>query len=218
MYICIHIFNYMELAPFFEIFRQNILNTTWLEIVAVGFGLASVWFARRENILVYPTGIVSVLIYVYICFFAKLYADMGINFFYFLMSVYGWYMWTRKDTHKQKLKITRNSFTGHLLSLVSVVVLFFTLSYILRNYTDSDVPWWDSLTTAIFIVAMWLMARKKIDNWSAWMVGNLISIPLYFYKGLVFTSFQYTVFLVLAIAGYIEWDRKLKAKAAALAA
>ncbi len=208
----------MDLASFFEIFRQNVLNTTWLEITAVSFGLASVWFAKKENILVYPTGIVSVLIYVYICYFAKLYADMGINFFYFLMSVYGWYMWTRKDKQREKLKITRCGFGGHMFNIVSGLLLFFLLSYILRNYTDSDVPWWDSLTTAIFIVAMWLMAQKKIDNWTAWMAGNLISIPLYFYKGLVFTSFQYTVFLVLAIAGYIEWDRKLKAKAPAMSA
>ncbi len=205
----------MDLASFFEIFRLNVLNTTWLEITAVGFGLASVWLAKKENILVYPTGIVSVLIYVYICFFAKLYADMGINFFYFLMSVYGWYMWTRKDDRREKLKITRCGLPGRLFNIISGLLLFFLLSYILRNYTDSDVPWWDSLTTAIFIVAMWLMARKKIDHWTAWMAGNLISIPLYFYKGLVFTSFQYAVFLLLAIAGYIEWDRKLKEKVAA---
>ncbi|TVR70890.1 MAG: nicotinamide riboside transporter PnuC [Marinilabiliales bacterium] len=203
---------------FFEIFWQNILNTTWLEITAVLFGLLSVWFAKKENILVYPTGIVSVLIYVYICFFAKLYADMGINFFYFLMSVYGWYMWTRKDPGSERLKITRSSIPEQIFCILSGVLLFFLLSYILRNFTDSDVPWWDSLTTAIFIVAMWLMARKKIDNWTAWMAGNLISVPLYFYKGLVFTSFQYLVFLILAIAGYIEWDRKLRARARAVPA
>ncbi len=200
----------MEEASFFEIFLQNLLNTSLLEIVAVTFGMASVWFAKKENILVYPTGIVSVLIYVYICFFAKLYADMGINFFYFLMSVYGWYNWTRKDLQRKVLEITRSNWLEHFFNMAAGVLMFFILSYVLKKYTDSDVPYWDSLTTAIFIVAMWLMARKKIDNWTAWIAGNIISIPLYFYKGLVFTSFQYIVFLILAILGYIEWDKKLK--------
>lgn len=200
----------MDTSSFFDLFVQNVLNTSWLEIIAVVFGLASVWFARMENILVYPTGIVSVLIFVYICFFAKLYADMGINFFYFLMSVYGWYMWTRKDKSRETLKISRSGWGEHLFNLLAGLAMFLILNYVLRNFTDSDVPLWDSLTTAIFIVAMFLMARKRIDNWTAWMLGNLISIPLYFYKGLVFTSFQYTVFLILAIMGYIEWDRKLK--------
>jgi len=200
-------------SSFFEILWENILNTTLIEIIAVIFGMASVWFAKKENILVYPTGIVSVLIYVYICFFARLYADMGINFFYFLMSVYGWYMWTRKGEARIPLAISRTRWQGHVFNISAGIVMFFILNYVLRNFTDSDVPSWDSLTTAIFIVGMWLMARKKIDNWIAWMLGNLISIPLYFYKGLVFTSFQYIVFLVLAVAGYIEWDRKLRENA-----
>lgn len=201
----------MDEFSFFDLLLQNILNTTWFEIIAVTFGLASVWFAKRENILVYPTGIVSVLIYVYICFFAKLYADMGINFFYFLMSVYGWYIWTRKDSTRSVLKISRCNRVMNLINFSAGIILFILLSYILANFTDSDVPVWDSLTTAIFIVAMWLMARKKVENWIAWMLGNIISIPLYFYKGLVFTSFQYAVFLILAILGYIEWERKLRA-------
>ncbi len=202
----------MEVSSFLDILWQNILNTTWLEIIAVAFGMVSVWLAKKENILVYPTGIISVLIYVYICFFAKLYADMGINFFYFLMSLYGWYMWTRKGVTSPILKISGSRWYGNVLNIFAVIVMFFVLRYLLINYTDSDVPAWDSLTTAIFIVAMWLMARKKIEHWIAWMVGNTISIPLYFYKELVFTSFQYIVFLVLAILGYIEWQKKLQDK------
>jgi nicotinamide mononucleotide transporter len=201
-------------SSFFDILRENILNTTLIEIIAVFFGLASVWFAKKENILVYPTGIISVLIYVYICFFAKLYADMGINFFYFIMSVYGWYMWTRRDESRRTLSISRSGWKEHVVNLASGVVMFIVIYYILANHTDSDVAFWDSLTTAIFIIGMWLMARKKLDNWTAWIIGNTISIPLYFYKGLVFTSFQYTVFLVLAVLGYIEWDRKLKNRSA----
>jgi nicotinamide mononucleotide transporter len=214
MYICTHIFYFMIESNFFDILTENILNTSFIEIIAVFFGLASVWFAKKENILVYPTGIVSVLIYVYICFFARLYADMGINFFYFLMSVYGWYMWTRKDGATRILTISRSKWQEHVVNIAAGTVVFFVIYYILVNHTDSDVAFWDSLTTAIFIIGMWLMARKKLDNWTAWIIGNAISIPLYFYKGLVFTSFQYTVFLVLAVLGYIEWDRKLKARPA----
>ncbi len=202
----------METSSFFYILLQNILNTSLLEIIAVTFGMTSVWFARKENILVYPTGIVSVLIYVYLCFFAKLYADMGINFFYFIMSVYGWYMWTRKDKSIKSLEISRTGITGHFLNLVAGILIFIMISFVLRNYTDSDVPLLDSFTTAVFIIAMWLMARKKVEHWTAWMIGNIVSIPLYFYKGLVFTSFQYVVFLILAVLGYIAWEKKLKAK------
>jgi nicotinamide mononucleotide transporter len=200
----------MESSSLFEIFLQNISQTSLIEIIAVTFGMASVWFAKKESILVYPTGIVSVLIYVYICFFAKLYADMGINFFYFLMSVYGWFMWAGKKAGTDGRSISRTGTGGQIFYVLTGTVFFFILSFILNEYTDSDVPYWDSFTTAVFIIAMWLMARKKIEHWQAWMIGNIVSVPLYFYKGLVFTGFQYIVFLLLAIAGYMEWNKKLK--------
>ncbi len=199
----------MQPHEFFDLFYQNILNSTWLEAMAVLFGLLSVWFAKKENLLVYPTGIISVLIYVYICFFAGLYADMGINFFFFIMSVYGWYNWTRKDQTDHFILITKNTFGQHVLSIVGAIAFFFILQFVLTNYTDSTVPNWDSTTTAIFIIGMWLMALKKIENWIFWIVGDVISIPLYFHKGLVLTSFQFTVFLVIAVLGYFEWRKKL---------
>jgi nicotinamide mononucleotide transporter len=202
----------MDVSPIFNQFLQNLINTSSLELIAVVTGMASVWFARKENILVYPTGIISVLIYVYLCFFAKLYADMGINFFYFIMSVYGWYMWTRKGKILNTLQISQSGRKGQLLYVLAGIVIFLILGFILLNYTDSDVPLWDSFTTAVFIIAMWLMARKKIEHWAAWTIGNLVSIPLYFYKGMVFTSFQYMVFLILAILGYLEWEKRLKSR------
>jgi nicotinamide mononucleotide transporter len=195
-----------------DLLLENIRNTSWLEVTGVGFGLLSVWFAKKENILVFPTGIVSVLIYVYICFHAKLYADMGINFFYFVMSVYGWYKWSRKDDSKQTLTISSMSGKEWVFFLSALVAFFGILSYALVNFTDSNVPYLDSLTTAIFLVSMWLMAIKKIENWLGWIVGDLISIPLYAYKDLVLTSFQFTVFLIIAILGYIEWKKRLAAK------
>lgn len=198
----------MELSVF-QTFYENILASTWLEGVAVIFGLLSVWFAKKENILVYPTGIVSVLIYVYICLTVKLYADMAINAFYFIMSVYGWYKWTRKGADNKVRAISWANSLEWSIAIAGSVLLFFLIGYFLRHYTDSNVPYWDAFTTAIFIIGMWLMAWKKIENWIFWIVGDLASIPLYATKGLVLTSFQYTVFLVLAISGYLEWRRKL---------
>jgi nicotinamide mononucleotide transporter len=198
----------MTLVDAFDILYRNLLDTSILEAVAVVFGILSVWFAKKTNILVFPTGIISVLIYVYICFFAKLYADMGINVVYFVMSVYGWIMWTRKDAHRHVLPISWCSRKDHLISALMLAGFFLVLSYFLSRYTDSNVPVIDSLTTSIFIVGMWLMARKKIENWIYWIIGDVISIPLYFYKDLALTSIQFTVFLVLAILGYLEWRKK----------
>ena len=200
----------MDFNSFWEIFYQNILDTTLLEIIGVFFGILSVWYSKKVNILVYPTGIISVLIYIYICFFAKLYADMGINFVYFVMSIYGWYNWTRKSGGKTVVPISFCSKREHFINLIMFIFFFIGLTYILKNFTDSNVPIWDSLTTAIFIVGMWLMAMKKVENWLFWIIADVISIPLYFYKGLVFTSFQFTIFLILAILGYIEWKQKYK--------
>ena len=199
----------MDLANIFDVFYQNILDTTILEIVAVFFGLLSVWYAKKEDIKVYPTGIISVVIYVYICVGVKLYADMGINFVYFVMSIYGWYAWTKKDASKNILPISFCSKKEHLINLFMFLFFLIVLIYALTNFTDSNVPYWDSFTTAIFIVGMWLMARKKIENWIFWIIGDAISIPLYFYKGLVLTSFQFTIFLIIAVLGYIEWKQKI---------
>jgi nicotinamide mononucleotide transporter len=200
----------MFLTGFFDLFYQNLLQSTWLEAVAVLLGLMSVWYAKKAHILVYPTGIVSVLIYVYLCFYAGLYADMGINFFYFVVSIYGWYKWTRKDQSNMELPISSCNPALHLTGIAATIFFFLVLQYILRHYTDSTVPYVDSFTTAIFIVGMWLMALKKIENWIYWIIGDVVSIPLYFHKDLVLTSFQYFVFLILAILGYLEWQRKLK--------
>jgi len=200
----------MILSGIFDILYQNLVDSSILEAIAVVFGILSVWFAKKENILVFPTGIISVVIYIYICFFAKLYADMGINFVYFIMSIYGWYMWSRKDADKYVLPISSCNAKDHIISSVMLVGFFVGLSYFLTMYTDSNVPIIDSLTTSIFIVGMWLMARKKIENWIYWIIGDIISIPLYFYKDLALTSIQFTVFLVLAILGYLEWRKKLK--------
>jgi len=187
----------------------NILETSWPEVVAVVFGILSVWFARKENIWVYPTGIVNVLIYVYLCFYAGLYADMGINAFYFVMSVFGWYNWSRRDESLHHVPISRLTTKGWLFYMALVAVTYSIIFYVLKHFTDSTVPVYDSFTTSLFIAAMWLMAIKKIENWLFWILGDLLVIPLFATKGLVFTSLQYIVFLVLAVLGFIEWRKRL---------
>lgn len=188
---------------------NNILDTSWLEVIAVFFGILSVWFARKENIWVYPTGILNVLIYVYLCYFSGLYADMGINGFYFIMSVFGWYNWSRRDKSSHHIPISTLNVMQWLGYLLLIVVAFGIIYYTLSNFTDSTVPVADSFTTALFVAGMWLMALKKIENWLFWIVGDLLVIPLFASKGLVFTSVQYVVFLILAILGYIEWRKRL---------
>jgi nicotinamide mononucleotide transporter len=205
----------MDLNSFLELFAENVSNTSVWEIIAVVFGIASVWFARKANILVFPTGIVSTVIYIFICFFARFYADMGINAFYTGMSFYGWYMWTRKDAREKVLPIKWNTNKQQITGVALIPILYvFILGLIwLFNkedvgYMRSYVPYVDSFTTSIFLIAMWFMARKRVENWIYWIAGNIISIPMYFAKGLVFTSFQFSVFLILAIMGFVEWRKR----------
>mgnify|MGYP002653590442 FL=1 len=193
---------------FFTLALEQFYQTTWLEALAVFFGLLSVWYSKQENILVYPTGIVSVLIYVYLCFEYKLYADMGINAYYFIMSVYGWYNWVNtRDDSRTQIPVSWNSRSENHLSILFLVCSFLLIRWVLISYTDSDVPNWDATTTSFALVGMWLMAKKKVENWIAWIITDIISVPLYLYKGLPFTAIQFLIFTGLAFWGYFAWKK-----------
>jgi nicotinamide mononucleotide transporter len=194
----------------FEGILDGVRQLSVLEALGVLFGLSSVWFAKRESILVFPTGIISVLIYVHLCFTTRLYADMAINAYYFVMSLYGWYYWSRKADNDHHTPITKNSKKDWFWTLVTLIISFIILFQLLIHLTDSDVPVIDALTTAIFFVGMQLMAKKKLENWLAWIIGDFISIPLYYYKGLVLTSFQFLIFFIIAILGYLSWKKTLE--------
>jgi len=205
----------MDFNTLLELFAKNVAMTSVWEIIAVIFGIASVWFARKANILVFPTGIVSTVIYIFIFFFARFYAGMGINAFYTGMSLYGWYIWTRKDADEKVIPIKWNTTKQQITGIALIPILYLLILGLIwlfnmddLEYMRSYVPYLDSLTTSIFLVGMWFMARKRVENWIYWIAGNIISIPLYFSKGLVFTSFQFAVFLVLAIMGFIEWKKR----------
>ncbi|MBC3758219.1 nicotinamide mononucleotide transporter [Hyunsoonleella sp. SJ7] len=203
------------MSPIFEFFfgQYSGYSTAHivLEIVAVFFGFLSVWYSKQNKVLVFPTGIISTVIFVYLLFQWEFLGDMMINGYYFIMSVYGWYVWTRKvdDTHVTPITITTSK-----EKLASVFIFFATLMFVFIVYRAFDkwtswVAYVDTLTTAIFFVGMWLMARRKIENWIFWIVGDLISVPLYFYKGFTFTSFQYLGFTFIAIFGYLAWKKIL---------
>lgn len=182
-----------------------------LEIIAVLFGLASVWFSKQNNMLVFPTGMISTAIFVYLLLKWTLLGDMMINGYYFIMSVYGWYIWTRKVDSNH---VTPISVTTKREKIYSVMIFLTTLVFVyaVYNYFDKWNDWTaiiDTITTAIFFVGMWLMAKRKIENWIYWIIGDIISVPLYFYKGFTFTSLQYLIFTVIAIYGYLAWKKHL---------
>lgn len=182
-----------------------------LEIIAVIFGFLSVWYAKEDNILVYPTGIISTALFVYILSIYGLLGDMMINAYYFAMSIYGWYIWTRKvdATHYTPItKATKKENIRSVYIFIATLIFVFVVYKFFGNW-NSWTASVDTITTAIFFVGMWMMAKKKLENWIYWIVGNIISIPLYLYKGLVFTSFQYLLFTIVAIYGYRAWKKNL---------
>ena len=191
-------------------FTEGLKNTSWPEYLAVFFGIASVLFSRKENIWVYPTGIINTVMYTWFCFqWWNLYAEGSLNFYYTVMSIYGWWVWTRKKDGKE-LPITFNNRKDWSISIAFFFISWGLLFFILKKYTNSSVPWGDSFASATAYTGMWQMARKKVENWVWWIITNFASIPLYFYKHAVFTSVQYLVFLVLAIMGLVTWRKKVK--------
>ncbi len=223
---------------FLEPYRNAPLYLILLEIVAAGLGIASVLYAKKENVLVFPTGIISTTIYIYLLSQWNLYGDLIINIYYTIMSIYGWYLWSKViDSEKKKhIPISRTTFKEKIIALVIFIAASFFVIFIYRhynvmpndlNFTESirfayanltsgnlerfraAVPFLDTFTTAAAFVAMWLMALKKIENWNFWILTNIVSIPLYFVKGYGFTGIQYTIFLILAIQGYRLWKKTL---------
>jgi len=183
-----------------------------LEIIAVIFGFLSVWYSKQNNILVYPTGILSTMIFVYLLWQWELLGDMMINAYYFSMSIYGWYIWTRKVDSEHFTPITsttkKEQYQSFFIFIGTLLFVFAVYEYF--DKWNSWTAYVDTVTTAIFFVGMWLMAKKKIENWIYWIIGDIISVPLYFYKGLTFTSLQYLIFTIIAIYGYKAWKRNLR--------
>ena len=221
------------LAPYKKATSLDIV----LEFTAMVFGVVGVWYGKKEHILVYPLGIVSTVIYVYICYKFVLYGDFIINIYYTLMSIFGWYMWSKVDHNTQShIPISTTNTLDKLKALgifvftslfVIVIYRYYNVmpnhlgfiestNYVYQNMTSGSledfrkiIPFLDTFTTGIFFAAMWLMALKKIEHWLLWIAGNIIAIPLYFVKGLGFTGIQFVILLVIAYLGYQQWKKSL---------
>ena len=183
----------------------------YLELFAVIMNITSVVYAKRNNILVYPTGLIGTGIFVYILLNFSLLGDTIINAYFFSMSIYGWYFWSRKKDEvfvNQVSTINRNEIKYLFILAISSLIFI----YLVYDYFDKWNNWTayvDNVTTAIFFIAMWLMAKRKVESWIFWIIGDLITVPLYFYKGLTISSLQYIIFLILAVLGYISWKKIL---------
>ena len=197
-------------ALFFYTIWHDIQHTGKLEFIGVITGIASVLYSRKENILVYPTGLISTLIFIFLYAQCGLYADASVNIYYTIMSVLGWIMWAKKEEGHTVLYISYNSIKEQLFSIMFFAGCWGVLYCILHLYTPSTVPIADSFTSAAAFTGMYLMNKKKVENWWWWIVTDLASIPLNAYKGLMFASFQYLVFTILAIMGWISWHKKYK--------
>jgi len=198
----------------FEQYKNYPTHEIVLELTAIIFGLLSVWYAKKDDIWVFPTGLINTIIYSYLLWKWSLLGDMMINMYYVVMSIYGWYHWTRKKGDIEEFPISRMTASEKKWG---IIIFILTILFVIVVYTffDKFTHWTsyvDTLVTGIFFVGMWLMAKRKIENWILWIIGDIISIPMYFYKGYSFTSIQYFIFTIIAIYGYLEWKKTLQQK------
>jgi len=201
---------------FSEIYNQfitGIQQTTPLEFVAVISGIISVWFSRKENIWVYPTGLINTTFYVYLSFKGSLLGEASVNLYYTIMSIYGWILWAKKN--QQQVHIVNILYSSKKQWLQEIlffatfyVAIFASLSYLKKDFAPGAIPWADAFASSTAFTGMWLMARKKVESWYWWIATNIASIPLYFVKHYVFTSVYYVILLIMAVWGLIEWQRR----------
>lgn len=188
------------------------LSGNYIELLGAILGIAYIFFSIRQSILTWPVGLLTSLLYVWVFFVSKLYADMGLQMYYVAISIYGWYEWLfgNQTNHAESIKVSRINFRlGIILSIVSIL-LFFVIWFILKNYTDSSVPMADSLATALSIVATWMLARKILEHWLIWIFVDAFSIGLFWYKDLMPTVVLFVVYTVMAYIGYREWKQEFK--------
>ena len=183
---------------------------TFTEVAAVLLGLLSVFLVTRQNIWCYPLGIVSVFIYIFIFYEVKLYADMGLQVFFIVLQVYGWYEWLYGGEKKTELKVSWGTRTLYGFTTLFVVITTAVLGTLLHRLTDASLPFIDSLLAVLSMAAQWMMAKKYIENWILWTIVNIGSIAMYAMKELYFTMFLYAVYLVLGILGYVAWKKSLR--------
>ena len=206
----------MHFQDIYQQFINDIQHTSWIEFVAVFAGIISVWYSRKENILVYPTGLFNTIFYIYLSLKGGLAGEASVNFYYTVMSIYGWIMWSKRNAQQEHLvKITsasKKEWMQHLAFFaIFYIVLYVTIDWMMaKGYIKGAIPWADAFASATAYTGMWLMTKKKVESWYWWIATNIASIPLYFIKHYVFTSVYYVVLLIMAVWGLAEWIRRVK--------
>ena len=185
----------------------------YLEIIAVLTGIISVWFAKKENILLYPIGTVSVLIWIYLCWIGEIYSQAVINLFFLIMNIYGWYNWSRKDNSEiNKVQIKFSSLKENLLIITVAALLTLLIYSALSNVEILNFNWkfvlMESFITSLNFIGMWLMAWKRVENWVLWIIGDIFCIPLFVFKEYYLSVAQFSIFIIIAFMGYFEWRKK----------
>ncbi len=199
-------------------FIEGMKQTTWLEYIAVFTGIASVWLQKKENIWVFPIGLINTIIYVWISVEGNLFGEASVNFYYTVVSIYGWILWSKKDVHQHhvlniEFSNRKQWLQQSLFFAFFYIAIFFILTYLKKSFAPNAIPWADAFASATAYTGMWLMAKKKVESWYWWIATNIASIPLYFVKHYVFTSVYYLILLIMAFFGLIEWinrARKIK--------
>jgi nicotinamide mononucleotide transporter len=198
---------------FISQYKNTSVLQIWAEFIAFSFGILSVYFAKKENILVYPTGLLATSITVYLLYQAAYFGDMTMNVYYSIMSLYGWYRWS-PNAQSQGLLISRTTRRekqiGFCLFVATMVITY--LVYVFFDYTLEIPNYIDIFTSGIFFTAMWYMALKKIENWTLWIIGDCIAVPLFAYRGLGMLALQYFIFSIMAIVAYLSWRTYLAKK------
>jgi len=205
----------MDLQTIMQQFIEGMKATTWLEYIAVFTGIASVYFSRIENIWVYPVGLVNTIIYIWLSVKGHLFGEASVNFYYTVMSVYGWILWAKKDAQQHHIvNIEFSNAKQWLQQLLFFAffyaAIFFILTYLKKSFAPGAIPWADAFASATAYTGMWLMAKKKVESWYWWIATNIASIPLYFVKDYVFTSVYYFILLIMAFFGLAEWMRRAR--------
>ncbi len=203
------------MSPIFDFFLNAYKQASTIDILLEGivflFGILSVWYAKKEHIWVYPTGLIATVITVYLLYKAQYFGDMMMNFYYSVMSIYGWWNWSRKKEDKYIVPISRTNLKekviGFFLFLLTMLITYtvyrsFGQEIKTENYIDI-------FTSGIFFTAMWYMANKKLENWTLWIFADIVTVPLYAYRCLGMLSLQYLIFTILAIQGYLSWKKTL---------
>ncbi len=203
----------MSITEIYQQFIIDIQHTTLLEYVAVFFGIASVWYSRKENILVYPIGLANTVPYVYISIRGSLFGEASVNLYYTIMSIYGWILWAKKNKKKEHIVVitwsNKKEWIQEILFFAAFyIAIFSALTFLKKDFAPGAIPWADAFASSTAFTAMWLMARKKVESWYWWIATNIASIPLYFIKHYVFTSVYYGILLIMAFWGLHEWIKR----------